>query len=595
MNITDQIGPIMLQALINSLWQGLLVVAVAICILFIVRNLNAATRYLIFWLILIILAFMPLLNIIITTVRIFDLPQETVNNASYQINESDYNNSLSFFRPINITVPLKILPSLILGLWISAVVFLLSRLLRSYLYTSKLKKILRLSPEYRQKFGEFLKPDSIRRKVAIYSTSKVKMPMAIGLFGPVILIPESLMDKLTDEQLRQVILHELAHIMRWDDWTNLAQKIIETFFFWNPVVLYISRRLNLEREIACDDWVITLFGESKSYALCLTKLIEFNVPASSQIIATGVALHRKHIATRIRMLLDKSRNTAPSFSRYNILMTICTIALGFLVSIRISPVLALVVKDKPETVSQIENIIVKEPLAKQETKSAFQSKIQQEDDQENNEAVVFQMLDKVEKRKDNNYRQDPKLAKKPTVKTNRTYQNKPQTSVKVVEKKAITKDDIVKTQPPEIAISTEKEKPATSVLERARYEEPKKAPIETYTDPIKVEEPATFTAVADDDNVPDAIRKLNDKAKEAGSEVKKTLISFNESTQNAIDTVANIGSDKSEKIQNSLAGSIGGFGGSLKDSARKLGEKANSSSKVNAIKSGLGRIFRRSQ
>jgi beta-lactamase regulating signal transducer with metallopeptidase domain len=245
---------------------------------------------------------------------------------------------------------MKVLPSLILGLWILMTAFMLLRLLRSQFHTSKLKRdVLVLSPEYQQEITEFIRSAGIERKVAIYATSNVKMPMMIGLFNPVILIPSDLVDELTKEQLKHVILHELAHIRRWDDWTNLIQRVIEAFYFWNPMILYIGHQMSLQREIACDDWVIILSGEPKSYALCLTRLIEANMLRPGRIIATGAILHRKHITTRIRMLLDKGCNTTAHFSRPGILTTICVIILAFVVFARISQVLVLTEPQKDDS------------------------------------------------------------------------------------------------------------------------------------------------------------------------------------------------------------------------------------------------------
>jgi beta-lactamase regulating signal transducer with metallopeptidase domain len=421
MSFVGSINPIahvVLEALINSLWQGILLFITVICILRIIRKLNATTRYIILWLTLLTLAFLPFLRLLLITGESIDFmsastKQETVDQRlpvppkqrsnlssfdSGRLTESDGGESflarLPRSKSINIPVPIKVLPSLILGLWILATVFMLLRLLRSHFYTRRLKRdVLILSPAYQQEITEFIRSTGIRRKVAIYATSNVRMPMVIGLFNPVILIPNDLMDELTEEQLKHVILHELAHIRRWDDWTNLIERIIEAFYFWNPMVLCIGRQMNLEREIACDDWVIILSGEPKSYALCLTRLIEANILKPGRIIATGAILHRKHITTRIRMLLDKGCNTTANFSRPGILTAICVIMLAFVAFTRISHVLVLAEPQKSDTkpLLQIEKMPLSLPVAMQYPKSHLPQKIEQRA----NDNIEYRIPDRI--------------------------------------------------------------------------------------------------------------------------------------------------------------------------------------------------------
>jgi beta-lactamase regulating signal transducer with metallopeptidase domain len=400
----DPIAHVVIEALINSLWQGILLFITVIFILRTIRKLNATTRYIILWLTLLTLAFLPFVRLLLITGESIDfMPassrQETADKRSPvfpdlrtdlssfnsgRLTESNGEESfiarLPHFKSINIPVPMKVLPSLILGLWILMTAFMLSRLLRSHFYTSKLKRdVLVLSPAYQREITEFIRSTGIERKVAIYATSNVRMPMSIGLFNPVILIPNDLMDELTGEQLKHVILHELAHIRRWDDWTNLIQRIIEAFYFWNPMILYIGRQMSLQREIACDDWVIILSGEPKSYALCLTRLIEANMLKPGRIIATGAILHRKHITTRIRMLLDKGCNTTAHFSRLGVLTTMCVIMLAFAVFTRISHVLVLAEPQKSDTKPSIqaEKVPLSMPVAMQYPKLHLPEKMEQ--------------------------------------------------------------------------------------------------------------------------------------------------------------------------------------------------------------------------
>jgi len=78
--------------------------------------------------------------------------------------------------------------------------------------------------------------------------------------------------ELSPEELRVVLLHEFAHLRRWDDWTNLLQKLVRTIFFFHPAVWWIERRLSLEREMACDEAVLAETENPQAYAECLVSL-----------------------------------------------------------------------------------------------------------------------------------------------------------------------------------------------------------------------------------------------------------------------------------------------------------------------------------
>ena len=89
--------------------------------------------------------------------------------------------------------------------------------------------------------------------------------MSLGLIDPLILMPESFLGRLTEKESDQVLLHELAHVRRGDNWTNLFQKLVEALLFFHPAVWWTAKRLNLERESACDDWVVHITGEPRPW------------------------------------------------------------------------------------------------------------------------------------------------------------------------------------------------------------------------------------------------------------------------------------------------------------------------------------------
>ena len=73
-----------------------------------------------------------------------------------------------------------------------------------------------------------LREDGGPRGVRLYHSFGVSVPAVIGFVRPAIILPTSLVPQLSEDELDVVLLHELAHLRRWDDWSNLAQKIVKT-------------------------------------------------------------------------------------------------------------------------------------------------------------------------------------------------------------------------------------------------------------------------------------------------------------------------------------------------------------------------------
>lgn len=125
--------------------------------------------------------------------------------------------------------------------------------------------------------------------------AEVSIPLVIGIFKPMILLPAAAVTGLSPDQLQALITHELAHIYRYDLLVNLLQRIVESLLFFHPVVWYISRRISSEREHACDEMVLATGCERLRYADALVRMAELSTlmhhpgqsaPATS-LAATG--------------------------------------------------------------------------------------------------------------------------------------------------------------------------------------------------------------------------------------------------------------------------------------------------------------------
>ena len=154
---------------------------------------------------------------------------------------------------------------------------------------------------------------SSRRPVALCVSDEVSRPSVFGFFRPRILLPPGLLERLSHQELCQVVLHEMEHLRRGDDWTNLLQKLAVAIFPLNPALLWVERRLCAERELACDDRVLAASGGGRAYALCLTRLAEFSMVRRGLSLALGAWHRRPELARRIHRLLRRPHTAMKSW------------------------------------------------------------------------------------------------------------------------------------------------------------------------------------------------------------------------------------------------------------------------------------------
>ena len=143
------------------------------------------------------------------------------------------------------------------------------------------------------------------RRAELCTSAEVERPSVFGFFGPRVLLPPALLERLTAQELRQVVLHEMEHLRRGDDWTNLLQKIGLVLFPLNPALLWVERQLCAERELACDDRVLHATGARKAYAVCLTRLAEYSMLRRSVSLVLGAWERQSELVSRVHRILRR--------------------------------------------------------------------------------------------------------------------------------------------------------------------------------------------------------------------------------------------------------------------------------------------------
>jgi beta-lactamase regulating signal transducer with metallopeptidase domain len=176
------------------------------------------------------------------------------------------------------------------------------------------RRSLPASDALNRQFRTLAEEMRLKRKPRLLMCPENTAPMAVGFWDPAVLLPAKAFEDVPDLQLGHVLRHELAHVRRHDDWANLVQQTVKAVLFFHPAVHWLSRRLTVEREIACDDHVLAATHTPRSYALFLT---EFAGRRQGHVVVAAPAAwsSQNQLTERINMILDVNRNSSPSLAR----------------------------------------------------------------------------------------------------------------------------------------------------------------------------------------------------------------------------------------------------------------------------------------
>jgi beta-lactamase regulating signal transducer with metallopeptidase domain len=182
------------------------------------------------------------------------------------------------------------------------------------------------------------------RPATLVASTDVYCAAVLGLNRPLIAVAPDAINRLTDEELDQIVLHEYAHIQRRDDLAIVAQRIISAVAGLHPAVWWLDRALTIDREIACDDWVVTYAGARTRYAQCLVKLAS-SAGSRRRNLAPGALFSRSQLSIRVAALLDSRRSVALVPSRATCLVALPAVVV--LIAACVSMPLVGVARDGP--------------------------------------------------------------------------------------------------------------------------------------------------------------------------------------------------------------------------------------------------------
>lgn len=277
----ENFAQIAVERVLNSLPEGLLLAGCAWVLLRVLGKQNAGTRFAVWMVTLVGVAGLPLLSA-------FEVGGQRLSVAAHpEVTVPAFWAVL--FAAFWIVIALVAVARLIAGLW----------QVREISGSCTAFEVEKLDPALREVFAE---PG--KRRVRLLVSENARVPAAIGFRNPAIVLPGWTLRELSAAELKPILIHEMAHLRRRDDWTNLLQKTVRAVLFFHPAVWWIDARLSMEREMACDDAVVAATGNAPAYAGSLIGLLERGCARRGWKMAQAAVEKAREAAVRIARILE---------------------------------------------------------------------------------------------------------------------------------------------------------------------------------------------------------------------------------------------------------------------------------------------------
>ncbi|HLP13575.1 MAG TPA: M56 family metallopeptidase [Flavobacteriales bacterium] len=300
---------------VHSLWQGLAIAVLASLIIMFTRKSSSVKRYN-----LLLLAGVLFLattaatfynevnkNIPVTHHHEPSLaigqgsPVLVIQNHDFQQQRRSVLQSVAGFLTNNSQV--------IMLCWFLIFMFKLTSFSRSLFFIGSIRRVKPTGEMayWQQQVNGLCTRLNIRKHVRMVETKRVHVPSVVGYFKPVIFVPVGFLANIGAAEAEAILLHELAHIVRKDYVVHLIQHVVETVFFFNPAVMWLSSLINTERENCCDDFAVAVTGNKVEYVRALVATGSFSLEHTNLALAFGK--QKEHLLDRSKRILTNSNKT----------------------------------------------------------------------------------------------------------------------------------------------------------------------------------------------------------------------------------------------------------------------------------------------
>ena len=263
--IPESIVRALCWALLHSLWQGLILAIVAGGVMLLTKRASSATRYSVLG--ILVMSFLAVSGY--TFLRelrspVVATPSQAVVHRAPAAGAGDVSavgvqGGEERVRAVDQLVQyFNAHASVVVVIWFIVFLARFVKVLSGLVYAQRVRSYQTgpVPAEWWDRFAVLLQRLKISRPVWLLESALIKVPVTVGWLKPVILLPIGMLAQLPADQVESILLHELAHISRRDYLFNLAQNVVDTLFFFNPALLWVSSLIRMERENCCDDVAI---------------------------------------------------------------------------------------------------------------------------------------------------------------------------------------------------------------------------------------------------------------------------------------------------------------------------------------------------
>jgi beta-lactamase regulating signal transducer with metallopeptidase domain len=194
------------------------------------------------------------------------------------------------------------------ALWCAGALFMLARLIYGWGVAAALRRSVRSlsAPGFEDVLAEVRGALGVEKLPRIVTTELIGSPISVGVLRPMVILPKNLPFMIDGDELRDVLVHECAHVMQRDHLVGLLQRIIECFLWPHPLVYKMHRELARAREEICDNFVLRK-GDGPSYAKNLLDLAEKTTVFHRMPATVGLSHPRWTLEERVAGILDRRR------------------------------------------------------------------------------------------------------------------------------------------------------------------------------------------------------------------------------------------------------------------------------------------------
>lgn len=301
------------QTLVAAAWQGLLLGAVAACVLSALRHARAATRHTVGMLLLVAMLVVPMWHLAGMLAASTDPVSEAASAAPLAANAQAPHPLAWWPLPGPATVAWRA-PGWLAWVWCVGVLVMAGRLAGGWWWLQSLERQAlpsTLLPVWQRRVDHLRHALGIARPVVLRLWSAPASPFTARAWRPVIWLPIALLTRLTPEQIDALIAHELAHIRRLDWLWNGLQCAVETLLFFHPAVWWLSRQVRIERECACDQLAASACGDTVVVAEALASLGRLAASPPTTLAQAARPAHPGQLLQRVTLLLAAAPQPRP--------------------------------------------------------------------------------------------------------------------------------------------------------------------------------------------------------------------------------------------------------------------------------------------